>query len=288
MPELPEVETIRRGLETYLVGRIIEDIEVRFPKIFTGDEKLCKSAKIQAIRRFGKGLVIDLDNDHSIVAHVKMTGQFIYKGDEVSKGRVIAKKKTGDDVPGKHTHVIFKLKAKREKRKIDFLYYNDIRKFGWLKVVPTNQVEELSFFKSLGPEPLKSLTYEYFRDLVKKGQGPIKTFLMDQKKIAGVGNIYANDALYLAKIHPTRKANSLTDRESQLLFQSIETVLHKGLEAGGASERNYVNALGEAGEYQKFFKVYNKQDKPCPVCGTPVEKIILSGRGTFFCPNCQK
>ncbi len=111
---------------------------------------------------------------------------------------------------------------------------------------------------------------------------------MDQSKIAGVGNIYANDALYLAKIHPTRKANSLTARESQLLFQGIETVLRKGLEAGGASERNYVNAIGEAGNYQKFFKVYAKQGNPCPICKTPIKKITLAGRGTFFCPQCQK
>jgi len=287
MPELPEVETIRRGLETYLVGKIIENIEVRYPKIFTGDIVRCRGVAVQRVRRYGKALVIDLDNHFSIVAHVKMTGQFIYKG-ELSKDRVIARKKTGDDVPGRHTHVIFKIKDKREKRKTtDYLYYNDIRKFGWLKVMPTKDVEQLSFIKSLGPEPLRNLTSEYFRELLNKGSGPIKSFLMDQKKIAGIGNIYANDALYLANIHPLRKARTLTDQESHKLFHSIETVLTKGIEAGGASERNYVNALGESGSYQKFFKVYNKQGMPCPVCHEPIEKMQLAGRGTFFCPVCQ-
>jgi formamidopyrimidine-DNA glycosylase len=111
---------------------------------------------------------------------------------------------------------------------------------------------------------------------------------MDQKRIAGIGNIYANDALFLAKIHPARPARTLTDTEIQALFQAIETVLQKGLEVGGASEWQYVNALGQTGNYQNFFQVYGKVGKPCPVCETKIEKITLGGRGTFYCPKCQK
>lgn len=267
MPELPEVETIRLGLQKHLVGHTIVDVELIWPGQFHGDPKSIIGSKIIGIRRFGKGLVIDLDNGLSLAVHVKMTGQLIYKASPF--------------LAGTHTRLIFHLDNEA------LLLFNDIRKFGWLKVLKTSEVTGLSFFKSLGPEPLKNLTLENFTQIVKKGSLPIKSLLMDQKRIAGIGNIYANDALFLAKIAPARIASSLSNQEIKKLFKSIEEVLTKSLKAGGASEVNFLNALGEKGTYQKHFLVYKKNGKPCTNCGTIIKKMRIGGRGTFYCPSCQ-
>lgn len=291
MPELPEVETTRRGLEKYLVGKEIVDIDVRLAKIVSGDTGKIIGATIQSVRRFGKALVIDLSNDFSIAIHIKMTGQLIYKGPDVPKGTTVSEK-AGGELPNKHTHVVFKLKAQIANRKSEkedsVLYYNDIRQFGWIKIVQSARLKDESFFSHLGPEPFKDLNLSMFGQIIKSKKGPVKPLLMDQKLIAGIGNIYANDALFLAKINPKRKANTLSDKEIEKLFGAIETVLKKGLEVGGASEWQYVNALGETGNYQNFFKVYGKAGERCPVCETKIEKIVMGGRGTFYCPKCQK
>lgn len=278
MPELPEVETIRKGLEVLLVGQKMIDVDIRLPKMFEGNSQILKNVRILGVRRFGKGLVIDFENEYSLAVHIKMTGQLIYV-ESGTKG-TYHKVKVGQSLPSIHTHVIFTLDK-------GTLYYNDIRQFGWMKIVKTNEISELPFFKSLGPEPFKDLTEGFFHEIVHNAKLPIKNLLLDQKRIAGVGNIYANDALFLSKIHPKRKASSLSKKETDSLFTALETVLKKGLEAGGASEWQYVNALGEAGNYQNFFKVYGKNGTPCSVCNTTIEKITLGGRGTFFCPSCQ-
>jgi len=283
MPELPEVATIRLGLEKYLIGSTIEDVEIRLAKQISGDTQAIIGATVQAVRRFGKGLVIDLSNGLSITVHVKMTGQLIYEGPRLSSKRVLSPT-VGGTLPNQFTHVIFKL---TEKGGDAHLYYNDIRQFGWIKIIETAQLSEQPYFKELGPEPLKELTLEKFSDILKKKKTPIKPLLMDQKIIAGVGNIYANDALYAAKIHPTRKANTLTEKEVASLLKELEKVLRKGIEVGGASEWQYVNATGEKGGYQNFFQVYGKVGKPCQRCGTKIEKTVMGGRGTFFCPTCQ-
>lgn len=297
MPELPEVETIRRGLEKHLIGRVIENVEIRLPKMMTGDVEKVKGALITQVRRFGKGLLIDLNNDYSIAIHVKMTGQLVYQGVGIPQSSVLDLAKVGK-LPGKHTHVVFVLRAKPPKASLassgnkgqrkDYLYYNDIRQFGWLKVVLTDKAGELEFFKSLGPEPLRNLTIEQFSTILRNSKGPIKPLLMEQKKIAGIGNIYANDALYLAKIHPKQPANSLGEKETARLFDAIEVVLKKGIEVGGASEWQYVNALGESGGYQNFFQVYGQNGNSCKRCGAKIAKIVMGGRGTFFCPHCQQ
>ncbi|HSW47624.1 MAG TPA: zinc finger domain-containing protein, partial [Candidatus Saccharimonadales bacterium] len=185
-------------------------------------------------------------------------------------------------LPDKYTHVVFTLD------KDAVLFYRDVRQFGWVKVLLTKDAADLPFFKSLGPEPLKDLTLEKFKAIISKNKINIKVLLMDQKRISGIGNIYANDALYVAGIDPRRISSSLTQNEQAKLFKAAEQVLKKGLEAGGASEWSYVDLLGGAGQYQNFFQVYNKKGKPCKNCGTKIEKITLGGRGTFFCPKCQK
>lgn len=209
MPELPEVETIRLGLQKYLVGHKILDVEVKIPKIFEGNPKDVIGANVIKARRFGKGLVIDLSNNHSLVIHVKLTGQLIYR-DEKTKKIPVSKQKVGE-LPSKFTHVIFTLD------KSAYLYYNDIRRFGWIKVVKTDQVQNLPFFKGMGPEPFKDLTLEYFKKVLSSSNVAVKPLIMDQKRIGGIGNIYANDACYYAKIDPKRPAKSLNSSETEKL-----------------------------------------------------------------------
>ncbi len=284
MPELPEVETIRIGLQKYLVGHRVEDIDVRMPKQLSGNPRDVVGAQVTTVRRFGKGLVIDLSNDFSLAVHVKMTGQLIYKRvSSVSRASKVSRVKVDvETLPDVYTHVVFHLD------KGGLLFYRDIRQFGWIKVVKSDSVANLPYFKELGPEPLKDLTREKFTDILNKKRTPVKQLLMDQKIFAGIGNIYANDALYVAGIHPKRPSSSLTLEEQTKLLKAIEAVLLKGLQVGGASEWQFVNALGEAGDYQNFFQIYRKDGKPCPKCGTIVASIRMGGRGTFFCPRCQK
>lgn len=296
MPELPEVETIRKGLEKYVVGHKIEDIEIRLPKMFSGSAKQIIGAKIIAARRFGKGLVIDLSNGYSLAIHVKLTGQLIYRDPEVSKVSRVSKGKVGT-VPNNFTHVVFVLDKNAK------LYYNDQRRFGWIKVVKTEKIGDLSYFKGIGPEPLirrmpnvskvsgvskGKLTLEKFEKIVSGSKIVIKLLLMDQKKIGGIGNIYANDALFLAGIDPRRKGHSLSEEEIKKLYRAIHTVMERGFKYGGASELTFVNVLGQEGEYQRHSLVYGKKGHKCSVCGAKIEKIFLGGRGTFFCEACQK
>ncbi len=287
MPELPEVETLRKGLEKYVVGHTIESVDVKRPKIFQGNVKDIEGAKVTAVRRFGKGLVIDLSNKYSLAIHIKLTGQLVYRGKDEPRVINTDLKRVGKELPNSWTHVIFHL------NKGATLYYNDIRQFGWIKVTSTDKVEELPFFKELGLEfPLVkkegSLTEEQFNAILAKSRTPIKPLIMDQKKMSGIGNIYANDALYLSQINPKRPANTLDQKERESLYKAILTVLQKGLEEGGASELTFVNVLGEIGKYQSHTLIYGKNGQKCKRDGTIIQKIALGGRGTYFCPICQK
>lgn len=281
MPELPEVESIKIKLDKYLVGHTIKKVKVNYRKSLKEGEKKVEGGKVKGIRRFGKVLVIDLDNNYSLVIHIKLTGQLIYKGPNLKKAPEISKKVVGG-VPGKHTHVVFELD------KDGRLYYNDYRKFGWIKVVKTKDVEDIDFIKKLGPEPLDGLTFEKFREITKSTKRAIKTLLMDQSKIGGVGNIYANDALWLAKIHPETPANNLSSKKLKKLYESIEEVLKKGLKYEGASELAFVMPSGEEGSYQDHTLVYGREGETCKRCKKEeIEKKKVGGRGTYFCPNCQ-
>lgn len=292
MPELPEVETIRLGLQKYLVQHKITGVEVRLHRIVKeGDPKKLIGGKVKGVRRFGKALSIDLDNGWSIAAHIKLTGQFIYEGGKVSKVPNVSKALIGGELPNKWTHVVFHLDKGAN------LYYNDIRQFGWIRIVPTKEVEQLPFIHELGPEPFVGmassgqapLTLEKFREILKNRSTKIKPLIMDQKKIGGVGNIYANEALLLARIDPLRPAKSLSLREQSKLYDAMLEVLKRGLKYGGATEINFVNALGQEGGYQEYFLAYGQDGKPCPnKCGGTIKKIRIGGRGTYFCPNCQK
>lgn len=281
MPELPEVESIRKQLEKYLVGHRIKEVEVRYGKKFEGDPKDLVGGKVKKIRRFGKAQSIDLDNGYSILIHIKLTGQLIYKGPRLKNAGKLSEK-VKDGLEGKHTHIIFHLDRGGK------LYYNDVRKFGWIKIVKGKEVRLQSFIKKLGPEPLKDLTQKKFQDVVGSTKRNIKTLLMDQTKIAGVGNIYANEALWLAGIKPTKESKKLRDNEIKKLFDAIESVLKEGLKRGGASELSFVTPDGKEGKYQEYTHIYGKEGEKCKRCSSTFKKIKISGRGTYFCPGCQK
>lgn len=279
MPELPEVETVRRGLQKYVVGHTIKNIEVIHPGIIRGDIGKVIGSLILDVRRIGKGLILDLSNKHSLAIHIKLTGQLIFRDKKTEKFKV-SSSKVGT-VPNKFTHVVF-IFDKNAK-----LYYNDQRRFGWIKIIKTNDVMKLPFFKDMGPEPFKDLTLKRFEQIVQGKSTKIKPLIMDQTKIGGIGNIYANDALFRARINPARPAKSLSKKETGVLYASIIAVMEKSFKEGGASELSFVNILGQEGNYQNHSLVYGKSGKPCPRGDGTIKRITLAGRGTFFCPACQ-
>lgn len=282
MPELPEVESIKIQLNKYLVGHTITGVDIRYRKCFSGNQEDLIGGKVKKVRRFGKALVIDLDNGYSMVIHIKMTGQLIYRGPNLKNAPKVSNK-VKDGLEGKHTHVVFGLDRGGK------LYYNDVRKFGWIKVVKTADVEGVDFIKKLGPEFLDSLTLKQFTEIVKKTSRPIKLLLMDQSKVAGVGNIYANDALNLAKIYPEKKSNKLSSKEIRDLYNAVEKVLRRSLSYGGSSEVSYVRPDGTDGNYQKHTLVYAREGEPClNKCGGVIKKTKTGGRGTYYCPVCQR
>lgn len=288
MPELPEIETVKLGLQKYLVGHKVENIKVKIPKMFAGPPNQIIGAKIINIKRIGKGLIIEFDNGYVLAVHFKMTGQLVFR-DKNTHNLVLSKKVGGDILPSKYSHIIFALD------KGAMLYYNDLRQFGWIKVLKKDELMQMPFFKEMGPEPKvgndlagKELTFDYFKGVLQKSNLATKVILMDQKKIGGIGNIYANDALFLASVDPRRKGKSLNDKELKKLFEAIFAVINKSLSFGGSSDENFVNALGQDGNYQHHTLVYGKQGQKCSVCGSIIEKIQLGGRGTYFCPKHQK
>lgn len=288
MPELPEIETVKLGLQKYLVGHRIENVDVRIPKMFVGKKEDILGVKIINIKRIGKALIIEFDNDYLLAVHFKMTGQLVFR-DKNTESLVLSKKVGGDFLPTKYSHIIFTLD------KGAMLYYNDLRQFGWIKILKKDELMKIPFFREMGPEPKvgedlagKELKFDYFKSVLLKSNLAIKVILMDQKKIGGIGNIYANDALFLAGINPTKKGKSLNDTEFEKLFKAIFVVINKSLSFGGSSDENFVNALGQDGNYQDHTLVYGKKGQKCPKCGLAIQKIQLGGRGTFFCSVCQK
>jgi len=304
MPELPEVETVRKGLEKYVVGLRLEKVEIINPGPFQGDPQLVEGANVITARRSGKGLILDFSSGYSLAIHIKMTGQLIFR-DEATKDELLSLKV--GTIPNKFTHVIFHFsqrhsEAKPKNLKIfhdaqddnrdAILYYNDMRRFGWIRVIKTSEIMDIPFFKSMGPEPFglgigEVLTLNLFEEICKGKTTKIKPLIMDQTRIGGIGNIYANDALFDAKIDPSRPARSLNSAETEKLFDSIIKVMKKSLDVGGASELSYVNVLGQEGEYQHHSLVYGKDKKPCPRGDGIIKRIVLGGRGTFYCATCQ-
>lgn len=263
MPELPEVETIRLGIIQKLKGKKIKDVEIRVPKLFMGDKNDVIGAEIQEAKRVGKVLEIVLDNGYSIIIHLKLTGQLIYQGQENNFTRIIYYFSDGTK-----------------------LLFNDLRKFGWNRVVKSNEVNSILGPDKFGPEPGSGdFRLEYLKNIFSKTGKRIKEVLMEQSKISGLGNIYVNDALYWAGILPTRAAKSLSDKEILKLKGAIEKVIKLGLKTGGSSENTYVNLEGKRGRYMDVVAVYQQEKDPK---NHPIKKVKIGGRGSFYCPICQK
>lgn len=277
MPELPEVETVRRGLKGRILQKKITRIEVLCEKSFIGEPVM---GKVVDIRRFGKALVIDLDNRMSLMIHLRMTGQLIYDGEE----RYAAGHPSENfvaELPNKQTRVIVYLDT-------GVLYFNDQRKFGFIKVIPTAEIGEEPFIRNLAKEPWQMTGGELYEKLQRHKRAPIKAVILDQTVVSGLGNIYADEALFMARIHPASLAGGLSVDKAEELLEAARTVMGKAIEAGGSTLRNYVKADGTRGDYLDLFaKVYHREGQPCVNCGCEIQKIRVAGRGTHFCPHCQ-
>ena len=284
MPELPEVETIARQLNQVLPGRVIKSVQVLREKSFVGGKQEVFRLKISKVGRKAKNIIIEFTNqDLVILIHLKMTGQLIFME---GKKRVVGGHPTADwvnDLPSKHTRVIIKF--------IDgsTLFFNDMRVFGWVKVV--GKLQWLEDRKKFPPDVIDpEFTLKYLTEVLKRSSRAVKLVLVDQTKIGGLGNIYVNDALYLSHTKPTRKANSLEVAEIGRLHKASVRVIKRGIEVGGASENTYRHKNGMGGEYQEEFLIYKRVGERSGLSGCEgiIEKIKLGGRGTYYCPKCQQ
>jgi formamidopyrimidine-DNA glycosylase len=285
MPELPEVETIRKGLAKELVGHTLTAVDVKVPKLFHGTPDSIIGETIVDVERRSKILIIKLTK-HYLLVHLKMTGQLIFLPNNGSeKDMVIGghpDKAYPFTLPHKHTHVIFSFDN-------GTLFFNDLRKFGWIKII--NTAEEIKpHVASLGPEyDWPELTLKYFQQKIERRPNTtIKQSLLDQTIIAGLGNIYADETLFCAKVLPTRKNSELKPNEIKRIFECIPEVLNLSLEHGGTSSQHYRQIDGKMGTYLGVANVYKREKEPCKICGTPIKRIKISGRSSHFCPNCQK
>ncbi len=282
MPELPEVETIKRGLDELLVGQTIKAVDAAWAKSMPDAQKAIGHT-IKSLDRRGKVLIVHLDREMSLLFHLKMTGQLVFvekSGDRFAGGHPTQSMEA--KLPDKSTRVTFSFQSG------DRLFFNDQRKFGWIKLVPAAHVNLDKLLVRMGPEPLSAeFTLKVFAQKVAKSRAPIKAIILDQSTVSGVGNIYADESLHLAKIHPKRLGTSLKPAEVERLYEAIKTIIKEGIKHGGTSFTHYVNALGKQGDYLKVARVFRKDGQPCPVCGTTIEKIRVGGRGTHYCPKCQ-
>lgn len=273
MPELPEVETIRKTLERFVLGKEIKDIDILWPKIIKKPDdiqhfkQLLIGQTLQKIDRKGKFLLFYM-NDVVMVSHLRMEGKY----------RVVEK-----DTPiDKHTHVIFHLANKEELR------YNDVRKFGTMHVFSIGEELTEKPLNQLGPDPFEEeYSLDYVYEKLQRTSRNIKSALLDQTIIAGLGNIYVDETLFLAQVHPEKRANTLNKQEAKRIYQYAEKVLLEAVKQGGTTIRSYVDGEGEMGMFQQELYVYAQEEKACRHCGEIIEKLKVAGRGTHICPSCQ-
>lgn len=288
MPELPEVETVRRGLAELLPRRVVQHVSVfdapkSFPNASFDVEQFLYGASVRAVRRRAKVLMIDLDSDYSLVVHLKMTGQLVFRG-ETQFGAGHPNGSLIGELPDRSTRVQIDFKDGSK------LFFNDQRKFGWVKLVPTVAIEEMPFFKKVGPEPLdpETTAVEFIQRIRRRAGTMIKPAILDQSVIAGIGNIYADEALWAAKIHPEARVRDVSDEQLNTLFIEAVKVLSLSIEKGGSTDKNYVDAEGRTGSYLSFAHVFRREGQPCHM--HPDQEIVkfkVGGRGTHICPVCQ-
>ena len=282
MPELPEVETIRRGLDKFIVGQTIKKVHILCEKSFRGDQKYLEDQKIVKIDRRGKALLIQLANKMWMMIHLRMTGQLIYVGDE----KFAAGHPDGgftEKMPGRHTRVYFDFADGTQ------LFFNDQRKFGFIAVMDELGIASDSFLTKLGPEPWDMEPDAFFEMLQRHKKSPVKAVVLDQSNIAGVGNIYADEGCYYAGILPWRCCGDIERDEADKLLEGLATVMQRSIDSGGSTMKDYVRADGTKGSYlEKFAQVFRREGLECPRCGGIIEKTRAAGRGTHFCKGCQK
>ncbi|NTU46124.1 bifunctional DNA-formamidopyrimidine glycosylase/DNA-(apurinic or apyrimidinic site) lyase [Candidatus Roizmanbacteria bacterium] len=278
MPELPEVETIRRSLVQSIIGKIIDHVEVREPKMIIGDPQSLIGKPIINVLRTGKVLSFQFSDSLFASIHLKLTGQLVFHeyGKKAIFLNVIPFAET-NKMPGKTTQVIFYYTDGSA------LFFNDLRKFGWVKI--SNKPETPLSIDILNPK----FTIDYLFKVTSSTRKPIKVLLMDQEKLAGIGNIYANDSLWEAEIHPLTPSHQLTYQDIEKLYDAIQKVIADGITSKGSSARDEVYILpnGEKGSYQNHFRVYHREDKPCLRCNSKIKRIKQAGRSSFYCPTCQ-
>jgi formamidopyrimidine-DNA glycosylase len=274
MPELPEVETIKRTLETKIKGLTIKAPEVFLPKIIKtpGLQELSArlpGKKIKKLERRGKYLLFHLSENLALVIHLRMTGSLVY---------------SLPNAPfAPHTHVIFHLDNG------DQLRYSDLRQFGHISLVQANELINIPGLANLGLDPFDpNFTRDHFKKELKRKRATLKPLLLDQSFVSGLGNIYADEVLFRARLHPQRQSHTLIPREATRLFCAIREILQEGIENRGTSIKDYVDGNGKAGNYQNLLKVHNRAGEPCFKCGKPIKRTRLGGRSTYFCPSCQR
>ena len=287
MPELPEVEAIRLGLIKNILDQKIEECTIINPILIAGTstnrkinptlkkqfEHSCQNQKIVQIERRAKNLIIHLSNHSLIFIHLKMTGQLIYQDFNTQHTPAF---------PNKHTHIIFKLNK-------GFLFYNDIRKFGYVLFYKNEKLfNNAGHFKNLGVEPMtSSFTLNQFSVAIQNSKAPIKTVLLSQKIVVGCGNIYCDEICFASKVLPFKKSNQLQKSEIKLLFNNINQILLKAIKFNGSSINNYTLTDGSKGGFIQFLKVYGKYGSPCPKCNHTILRTIIAGRTTSYCAICQ-
>jgi len=286
MPELPEVETVRRGLSALIIGKTIKaeqhDTPKGFPNATADVAGFMIGATITDVRRRAKVLMVDLSTEYTIVIHLKMTGQLVFRGEQVF-GAGHPNESLIGELPDRSTRVTIEFTDGSH------LYFNDQRKFGWMRLMPTLEVPNIDFMKKVGPEPLEAdfTATEFAQRFKRRGKTNIKAALLDQTVVAGVGNIYADESLWGAKIHPKRLVNTISEDEFALLYTELRAVMNLAIEKGGSTDKNYVNAEGKRGSYMDFARVFRREGQACPRCGAEIIKFKAAGRGTHICPVCQ-
>ncbi len=273
MPELPEVENVRRSLEPLIKGKVVSKIEVRYDKIIDGDTvrfcQVLKDKKILGLSRYGKYLLFRFSNGWTVVSHLRMEGHF----------RLVDKSKSWS----KSTHVLWKFTDE------SVLAYLDVRKFGRMQLVKTGTEFETTGLQKLGPEPgSSSFIFSYFENELSRHRRNIKSTLLAQSVVCGLGNIYVDEILWRSRIHPLSCAKSLPKKQIRTLWQTIDAIIPLAIQKGGTTIRSYTDANGNAGQFQNFLAVYGRSGQKCRRCGTVLVKIKVQGRGTTFCPHCQE
>lgn len=272
MPEMPEVETVRRSLAERIVGRSIEAVEVRLPRLIRQPDVktfswALQGAVISAVRRKGKYLLVDFADGAVLVVHLRMTGRLLHLADPTADryGRILFRLDDGS-----------------------WLVYADTRTLGTLDYFADGDVRRIPGLASLGPEPLSAeFSLAYFRGLLQGARGRIKAVLLDQRRIAGVGNIYADESLAIAGVRPERSAQDLTEAEARRLYDAVNKVIQDAVAHGGTTVRDYADGTGRTGNHQHHLLVYGRSGEPCRRCGEPIRRSVVAGRGTHFCPRCQ-